>query len=162
MVDIVDPDDRPVGRATRARVRAENLWHRACYVVAKDEQGRVFVHLRTATKDIFPSHYDAMVGGVVAAGESYRQAAEREVLEELGVVPRELKRIDRLRYEDDRNRVVGEIYECVVTPPLRLQPEEIVAGEWLPAEEVSRLMERAAFCPDGVVAFRVWLRWRGE
>ncbi len=161
MVDVVDAADRVVGRATRAVVRAENLWHRACFIVALDGEGRVFVHLRTATKDVFPSYYDLTVGGVVGAGESYREAAEREVREELGVEPRDLERVGSLHYEDSANRVIGEIFDCRVIPPLTLQPEEVVSGEWLEVPAAARRIAAHPFCPDGVVAFGEWRRRRG-
>ncbi len=162
IIDVVDRDDNVVGQASRARVRSENLWHRATYIVALDRQGRVFVHLRTATKDVFPFHFDAVVGGVVASGETYRAAAAREVEEELGVVPRHLREIGALRYEDGTNRVIGRIYDCVVTSPLVLQAEEIVTGEWLDADEVVRRMGSETFCPDGELAFRTWRRVRSR
>ncbi len=160
LVDVVDEDDCVLRLATRAEVRAGNLWHRACYVVALDAAERVFVHLRTATKDVFPSHFDMMVGGVLAAGESYEDSARREVGEELGVAPLDLREVGALRYEDTRNRVLGRIYQCRVEGPLRLQAEEIVDGRWMAVEEVERQIRTAPFCPDGVVAFGVWLRWR--
>ncbi len=161
LVDVVDAADRVVGRAARSMVRVHNLWHRACFVVALDAEGRVFVHLRTATKDVFPSYYDVTVGGVVGAGESYRGAADREVREELGVEARDLERVGCLRYEDASNRVIGEIFECRVMPPLTLQAEELVSGEWLEVSEAARQIEAHPFCPDGVVAFREWRRRRG-
>lgn len=160
LVDVVDRDDRVVGVATRAEIRARNLWHRACYIVALDGEGRVFVHLRTPTKDIFPSHYDLVVGGVLASGEDYRAGAEREVREELGVEPEDLSRVGKIRYEDDSNRVVGEIFDCRVTPPLRLQREEVVSGEWLSLDEIEKRILGQPFCPDGVLAFRSWRRSR--
>jgi isopentenyldiphosphate isomerase len=160
LVDVVDGDDRVIGTASRGEIRSRNLWHRACYVVALDREARVFVHLRTPTKDIFPSHYDLVVGGVLGAGEDYRAAAEREVREELGVEPHELSRVGKMRYEDDSNRVIGEIFDCRVTPPLRLQAEEVVSGEWLRLDEIEERILSQPFCPDGVLAFRSWRRSR--
>jgi isopentenyldiphosphate isomerase len=162
LVDVVDADDRVIGGATRRQVRADNLLHRACYVVVLDADGRVFVHLRTATKDVFPSHYDAVVGGVLAAGESYDEGARREVREEIGVDAEQLRQVGFLRYEDRSSRVHGEIFECRATPPLSLQADEVVSGEWLEAGEVERRIDRAPFCPDGVLAFRVWSSRRGD
>lgn len=160
LVDVVDADDRVIGRATRREVRAGNLLHRACYIVVLDDAGRVFVHLRTPTKDVFPSHYDAVVGGVLAAGESYEEGARREVREEIGATAEHLRQVGFLRYEDAGNRVQGAIFECRTSGPLRLQPEEVACGEWLEATEVERRMAAAPFCPDGVLAFRHWLAGR--
>lgn len=160
-VDVVDENDRVVGRATRADVRAGNLRHRACYVLVRDDEGRHFIHQRTATKDVFPSYYDMMAGGVLAAGESYAIAASREVGEELGVPALDLREVGGLVYEDATNRVVGRVFECRVVPPLRLQLEEIVGGEWVTADALERMLQQRDFCPDSVVAFEVWRRQRG-
>jgi len=160
LVDVVDDSDQALGTATRAQVRVGNLLHRACYIIALDGRGRVFVHLRTATKDVFPSHYDVTVGGVLAAGETYDDAARREVEEELGALPRRLRVVGSLRYEGAGTRVIGRIYDCRVDPPLRLQPEEIVSGEWLAVDEIERRLAASPFCPDGVVAFEEWRRVR--
>src|SRR5512147_2545898 len=85
LVDVVDADDRVIGRATRTDVRAQKLRHRATYILVFNAQGQLFVHQRSAAKDIYPSYFDVAVGGVVGAGESYDAGAQRELAEELGV-----------------------------------------------------------------------------
>lgn len=40
---------------------------------------------RSETHSRFPGYYDVMVGGAVDVGESYEEAAARELSEELGV-----------------------------------------------------------------------------
>jgi isopentenyldiphosphate isomerase len=85
LLDIVDEHDRVVGQAPRKEAYAHRLRHRCVFVLARDAQGRVFVHRRTARKLVFPSLYDMFVGGVVGTGESYDEAALREAKEELGV-----------------------------------------------------------------------------
>lgn len=85
ILDIVDENDVVVGQAPRGEATARGLRHRCVFIEARDAEGRVFVHRRTATKLVFPSHYDMFVGGVVGAGESYEEAALREAEEELGV-----------------------------------------------------------------------------
>ena len=85
VLDVVDERDRVVGQARRAEVYARRLRHRCAFVLARDADGRVFVHRRTARKLVFPSLYDMFVGGVLATGESYDEAARREAEEELGV-----------------------------------------------------------------------------
>lgn len=85
ILDIVDENDEVVGQATRGEATARGLRHRCAFIEARDADGRIFVHRRTATKLVFPSHYDMFVGGVVGAGETYDEAALREAEEELGV-----------------------------------------------------------------------------
>src|SRR5580692_2492032 len=85
LVDVLDRSGRVVGVATRAEMRARHLPHRCVYILVFNRQGSLFVHQRTASKDVFPSYWDVAIGGVVSAGESFDQAALREGNEELGV-----------------------------------------------------------------------------
>lgn len=151
LVDIVDADDRVTGRTTRAEIRAHKLRHRATYILVFNGRGQLFVHRRSATKDIYPSYYDVAVGGVVGAGESYDCGAQRELSEELGVaaVPRPIL---KFQYEDAANAVNARVYSCSHDGPFRLQAEEIVSGEWLDLDVVLERARQQPFCPDGIEA----------
>src|SRR6516165_6780793 len=85
LVDVIDDDGRTIATVPRREVRARRLPHRCVYVLVFNHQGDVFIHLRTPSKDVYPSHWDVTVGGVLAAGESFDAGAVREVGEELGV-----------------------------------------------------------------------------
>jgi isopentenyldiphosphate isomerase len=155
-VDVVDAEDRVIGRATRAEMRARRLRHRAAYILVFNSRGELFVHRRTAGKDVYPSTWDVAIGGVVEAGESYERAAERELGEEIGLHGAALDRVADLRYADRETRINGRVFRCTYDGPLRLQAEEIVAGEWLAPEEVERRIRELRFCPDGLEALRLW------
>ncbi len=156
-VDVVDAADCVTGRTTRARMRAGKLRHRAVYVLIFNERGQLFVHQRAATKDVYPSRFDVVVGGVVGAGESYDDAARREAAEEVGIYDTPLRRILPFQYEDEENRVNGMVYSCTYEGPLTLQAEEIVSGEWLDLDEVIERIQKMPFCPDGVEALYRYL-----
>ncbi len=151
-VDIVDTDDVVIGQATRAQIRAGNLRHRATYVLVFNSDGKLFVHRRTATKDVYPGYFDVAVGGVVGAGESYDAAAQRELDEELGIRGVPLRRVLRCSYEDAYNRVNGMIYSCTYDGPLTLQASEVVSGEWVDLDVIIERAQRESFCPDGIDA----------
>src|SRR5258707_9637824 len=85
LVDILDASGRVIGVTTRADIRARKLPHRCVYILVFNRLGKLFIHQRTASKDVFPSYWDVTIGGVVAAGESFDLAALREGSEELGV-----------------------------------------------------------------------------
>jgi isopentenyldiphosphate isomerase len=75
LVDVVDEQDRVVVTVTRARIREEHLLHRVASVLVFRPDGRLLVHRRTDTKDVFPGAVDCFVSGVVTAGERYEGAA---------------------------------------------------------------------------------------
>ena len=55
LVALYDQAGSVVGATTRARVRAEGLWHAAGVVLVRSGDGNaVYVHLRTPGKDVFP------------------------------------------------------------------------------------------------------------
>jgi isopentenyldiphosphate isomerase len=152
LVDVVDAEDRVIGRATRAEIRAQKLRHRATYILVFNASGQLFVHQRTATKDVYPSYFDVVVGGVVGAGESYDEGARRELAEELGITSATPRPILAFQYEDGDNRVNGRVYSCSYDGPLALQADEIASGEWLDLDVVLERTRQAPFCPDGIEA----------
>lgn len=160
-VDWIDAEGRVRGVVSRREMRTRRLLHRCVYILTFNRRGELFLHLRTATKDVYPSHYDVAVGGVLLAGESFPDGASREVREELGIdaAPTPLF---SMCYEDARTAVQGEVYRLVHDGPFRLQPEEIVRGEFVP---VPRALARTAvepFCPDGIQVLRQYLALPSE
>lgn len=156
-VAIVDAENRVVGAAARREMRARNLPHRAAYVLVFNSRGDLFVQRRTATKDVYPAHWDTAAGGVVLSGESYEEAAARELAEELGVSGVPLAAHFDLYHEDGGNRVWGRVYSCVADGPFVLQPEEVEDGRFLGVEETLALAAREPFTPDGLRALRRYL-----
>ena len=84
-VAIIDRTGRVVGSAPRSMMRRDNLPHLVVAVLVRDPAGRVYVHRRTDTKDVYPGLHDCFAAGAVRYGEPPALAAERELGEELGV-----------------------------------------------------------------------------
>lgn len=157
LVDVIDENGQVIGKVTRRQMRSQRLPHRATYLLVFNRNGELFIHQRTATKDVYPSYWDLTVGGVVAAGETFDEGAKREGREELGVEigPQPLFPIS---YADERSVVHGMVYFVQNDGPFRLQPEEIVRGEFVPVEALPQRLEREPFCPDGVEVWKEYQR----
>ncbi|WP_265452773.1 NUDIX hydrolase YfcD, partial [Aeromonas salmonicida] len=104
-VDVVDTDNRVIGVAERARVRRENLCHRASYILVLDQTDRILVQRRTLSKDFCPGMLDACAGGVVTTGEQMEPSARRELAEELGIVDVPLEALGHFYAEGEGYRV---------------------------------------------------------
>jgi isopentenyldiphosphate isomerase len=157
LVDVVDEAGRPVGIVSRREMRSRRLPHRSVYVLVFDRRGALFVHLRTAEKDVYPAHWDVTIGGVLAAGESFDAGARREAGEELGVDV-EPEALFPFRWTDAANDVHGMVYRARHDGPFRLQPEEIVRGEFVALDELASRAARDPFCPDGLAALAEYRR----
>jgi 8-oxo-dGTP pyrophosphatase MutT (NUDIX family) len=131
----------------------------ACvYVALVDGAGRVYIQHRAATKRLWPDRKTISASGHVDPGETFEQAAVREVEEELG-----------LRLSQDDLRPVGfftglshggPVYEVrcdqIPTPdPRELDPER---SRFLCDREVEGMLtDPHAFTPAGARALRIWL-----
>jgi isopentenyldiphosphate isomerase len=158
LVDLVDEDDRVIGRATRREVRRANLLHRAAAVVCRNSGGQIYVHRRTQTKDVFPGMYDGCVGGVVSSGERYQDTARRELAEELGIVGPAPRFLFKQRYRGPELDTWNAIFEVVWDGPIVHQPEEVAWGAFLSEDELRSRMETWPFVPDGLQMLRHYLR----
>ena len=160
IVALYDAQGRECGSAPRSRMRAENLRHAASSIVVHDGAGRVFVHRRTTTKDVFPGLYDFAAGGVLGAGEDPDEGAARELAEELGIAGVGLTKLGEDDYADDHTDYHAFLYTVTWAGPVSLQAEEVSWGDWMPLPE---LLERIAdspgdFVPDSVGLWRDRLR----
>ncbi len=153
IVQIVDAGNSIVGSCPRSVMRSKRHVHRACYILVFNRAGKLFVQKRTMGKDIYPGHWDVAAGGVVLAGETYEESAERELLEELGVKPPLTFLFDNY-YKDDDNRVWGRIFSCFHDGPFRLQAEEIDYGRFMAVDEALILCQSEPFTPDGIELLR--------
>jgi isopentenyldiphosphate isomerase len=160
LVEVVDEEGRTVGVVTRRQMRAGRLPHRSVYLLVFNGGGELFVHLRTPDKDVYPAHWDVTVGGVLAAGESFDAGARRELAEELGVSA-EPELLFPFRYAGPEAVVWGMVYRVVHGGPFRLQPEEVVCGEFVRLDALQARLARERFCPDGVAVLAEYLRREG-
>jgi isopentenyldiphosphate isomerase len=162
--DVVDGEDRVVGRAPRREVHARGLRHRAVHVLVFNPAGELFLQKRSMTKDTAAGLWDSSASGHLGVGEDYDACAVRELREELGLEIRQAPdRWLRLNACAKTGREFVWVYRLTTESRLNPNPEEIERGAWLAPQEVSRLVRvRPA---DYASSFRlIWqtLADRGE
>lgn len=162
VVALYDDSGQPIGSAPRSQVRARNLHHAATAVVLRDSLGRVYVHRRTDTKDVYPGLHDFTAGGIVLAGEPPDDAAVRELAEELGVTGADLEPLGVRRFADDRTDYLGHCYVTTYDGPITWQPEEVAGGEWVTVERLEEMLDSPdwGFVPDSRALLGWWVRER--
>ena len=108
---VVDERDRVIGSSNREEVHSKGLLHREVYVVVLTPDKKVLLQVR---KD--NGKFDHSAGGHVKMGETYQEAAVRELEEELGlrVDPKELqfveKRVFRTKKKNGWNNRFATIF----------------------------------------------------
>jgi 8-oxo-dGTP pyrophosphatase MutT (NUDIX family) len=157
IVVIVDQHNHVVGAAPRREMRAKRLGHRSTYILVFNSRGELYVQKRTLTKDVFPGYYDVAAGGVVLAGETYEQGAERELEEEMGIRGLPLKRLFDFHFENEHTRLWGCAFSCVYDGAMVLQEEEVESGAFVPVSDILQRAETEPFTPDGMYVLRRYL-----
>ncbi|MET9735861.1 NUDIX domain-containing protein [Streptomyces sp. NPDC006458] len=151
-VERVDEDDVVLGVVDREEAVRCRWLHRIATVVCRDGEGRILVHRRPHGADRFAGQLNWMLGGAAGVGESYGQAAARELAEELGARVR-----PRFRFKFLCEGVISPywlaVHEAVVTGPVRPDPSEIAWYGWLAESELADLAGRQDFVADAREAF---------
>lgn len=148
-VDVVDENDVVLRTVSRAEMRRNKLRHRAVFILVRNSAGKVLIHRRSETKDLWPGRWDLAVGGVVAAGESYEAAARRELHEEVGIDSRPTE-VSSGTYDDAEVSLVARCYEVRHDGDVRPQDGEVAEFLWVSLDELRERLAEAQFLPDSL------------
>jgi isopentenyldiphosphate isomerase len=159
LLEVVDSEDTVIRRATRAEIHRNGLMHRAVHLFVFNASREIYVQRRSASKDSHPLKLDSSAAGHVDPGESYEEAAVRELREELGITGK-VERVLRLRASPETDYEHVTLF-CVVTES---EPspnsEEIVWGGFMTRDRLSSLMEQTPedFVPAFILLWKQFVR----
>lgn len=157
LVDEIDEHGSVVGVVTRAEVRRHNLRHRSVAIVVRNSRAEVLIHRRAEHKDVWPGRWDLAAGGVVASGETYEQAAARELSEELGITEAVLTRVGTTPFENDEVRAIAAVFIADWDGPVHFDDGEVVEARWVGPTELRRRVLDDRFVPDSLHYVDHWL-----
>jgi 16S rRNA (adenine1518-N6/adenine1519-N6)-dimethyltransferase len=124
---VVDENDRILRYAHRSEVHGNNLRHRAVHILIFNHADQVYLQQRSRWKDRHPLKWDSSAAGHVGDGESYDEAAQRELQEELGATAC-LKRILKLPASPRTDHEFIWLYRGEISGGLKPNPMEIENG----------------------------------
>jgi isopentenyl-diphosphate delta-isomerase type 1 len=159
ILEIVDRNDKVVGKAARAEIHRKGLQHRAVHVFVFNSAGEIYVQRRSADKDKFPGVLDSSAAGHVDPGESYERAAARELGEELGITGRvgEVFRVPACPVTENEHVVLYVIHTDEVPVP---NADEIQWGGFMQRDALTNRMkeEPEDFVPAFVLLWEEFLK----
>lgn len=147
--DIYDAERTKTGKTM---LRGENFpdgaYHLVVHICVFNDKNEMLIQQRQPFKEGWPNMWDITVGGSAVKGDSSQTAAERELMEELGVEVN-LKGV-RPHLTVNFDRGFDDIYlieKEVDISELSLQPEEVQAAKWASREEILKMIENGVFIP---------------
>ncbi|RLJ06897.1 MAG: hydrolase [Candidatus Aenigmatarchaeota archaeon] len=84
LIDVIDKKGNIIGKKLKSLVHKDGDWHKGAHVWIVID-GKILLQKRSERKDIFPGRFDVSCAGHVKSGETYEEAAIRELKEELGI-----------------------------------------------------------------------------
>ncbi len=105
---VVDRNDKFIRNATRQECHTnKKLVHRSATVIVLNDRKEILLEKRSMKKDLYPGYW-GLVAGHVDPGESYEEAAKREMMEEIGIsakLTQLFKRVMKVPYESEMEMI---------------------------------------------------------
>ncbi|MBI5614581.1 mevalonate kinase [Candidatus Gottesmanbacteria bacterium] len=135
---VVDKNDEVIGYRSRADCHSDKtLIHRSLDVVIFNDNGEILLQKRSMTKDTRPGYWGVSVGGHVSKGETYEDAAKREMKEELGVVL-PVTTAEKFLFEYPHETEIDVVFTANSNGPFTPNTDEIDEVKFFSKNELSR------------------------
>lgn len=127
----IDNNDNPLGEISLEKAHQEGLLHRISAIYLTDNNNQILIQKRT------DGRLDHSAAGHVDIGESYLEAAKRELEEELGVSGITLQEVGDCSSKENskKTRHRFKVFECK-TNPGKLDPNEVEEVFWANPVEI--------------------------
>jgi len=144
-LDIVDENDKIIGKASYKEVYDRLLTHRITHILIFNSKGEMLLQLRSKNKDFCPLHWGTSVGGHVRSGESYEDAAKREFQEELGTKT-DITFLRKDFYVNNKyNRGLKKFLGTFTTTfngPFKINPKEVEKIEFVSLKKIQDMINK--------------------
>lgn len=147
--DVYDIDRNKTGQTIqRGEKLPEGGFHLVVHVCVIGADGRMLIQQRQPFKKGFSNLWDVTCGGSAVKGENSRQAAHRELFEEVGL-EFDFEGV-RPHFSVCYDEGFDDWYVIFADPDisaLKLQYEEVQAVKWATLEEILALIDEGKFVP---------------
>lgn len=142
-LDLVDENDNVIGKEDRD-VIYKNAWRnfRVINIMIFTSDNKIILPKRSGNRRVFPNCYDCSVGGHVSSGESYEEAAYRELEEELGITGVKLQEIAYFRPKDIDTSAFSKMYKLIYDDELNFDKEGIQEIFYKTKKEIKEMIKQ--------------------
>ena len=164
MLEIVNERGQIIGVAPRSEIHGNPaLMHRVVHVVVLDKDGNILLQKRSMKKDVAPGRWDTSVGGHVDPDEGLKDAALREMFEELGVrleLEFMYRYIHSNPYETEMVHTYRAFWDENAKEKLSCNPDEIDELKFWSIEDIKSVLKNETLSDNFKDEFEKYLAWR--
>ena len=144
-LDLVDENDNVIGKEDRNIIYKKDLNNfRVINIMIINSENKIIVPKRSGNRRLFPNCYDCSVGGHVSSGETYEEAAYRELEEELGISNVKLEEIGYFTPSELNTSSFSKMYKLIYDGDLNYDKDGIQEIFYMDKEEIRKLIEEDA------------------
>jgi 8-oxo-dGTP pyrophosphatase MutT (NUDIX family) len=138
-IDVVDQNDEPIGVAKRNEVFGLQAGFRVVHVLIFNSLGEILVQQLASRRNRHPGYWGSSVAAYIFSGESYLDAANRRLAEELGLRNVELSYVGKTSMLDEGCRKFIAVFTTIHDGPINFDRSHIERCEFLPLDMIPKL-----------------------
>jgi isopentenyldiphosphate isomerase len=139
LVDRGNLEDEPIGVIPRNQVFSQRAGFRVAHVLIFNSNRELLIQQLASTRSRHAGYWGSSVAAYLFAGESYRQAAERRLVEELGVHDVPLNYLGKTSIEDEASHKFIAVFTAIYEGPFSFDRSHIERLEFLPTQLIHEL-----------------------
>lgn len=138
--------------ATRNEVHSKGLWHRIIVVAVIDQEGHILMQQRAKIVETNPLKWDVTSAGHIQSGQTSKEAAIREVSEEVGLNINEEDLKYLLTYKNTKDLgdyLDNQFYDCYIVKQrnidmakIKMQESEVEQVKMCNLDEVKEMINK--------------------
>ena len=150
----VDDNDQVIGSVKRSEAHQSNsIKHRSIFILLFNEQNELLLQKRSQGKDTFPGFWTISVSGHVIYGQSYDEAAMREMQEEVGLTL-ELQQMQKIYLKEEREFAFIYKSTCLKETVLNFDEDEIDEVKWINLKNLAAFVETNNMTPSALTVLK--------
>ncbi len=160
IIDIVDKNDRVIGKAEREVCHKKGLKHRIAAVWVFNDKGEILVQKRSSKAETHPDKLDHSAAGHVKSGTTCLDAAKCELKEELGIRCK-LKKTAKFENKSiDRGKISNHLFTlffCIKNKGFKIDRNEVGDIKFYKVSEIDKKIKKHPnqFCSSFVKVFKL-------
>jgi isopentenyl-diphosphate delta-isomerase type 1 len=145
----VNENDQVLGSISRKAAHADrSKIHRSVFIILQNDQQEVLLQKRSLKKDTHPGKWTVAASGHVTFGQTYDEAAYRELAEEIGVHGVELKLVKKHYFAMQNEQEIASIYTGHFNEiPTNIDADEVSEVRWLTLSQLQEWFSKDALTP---------------
>lgn len=136
LIDSVDEQDVPTGVVKRSQVLQQHANFRVVHIFLFDRHNHLLIQQLSPLRDRHPGQWGSSVAGYIFAGETYEQAAQRRLTQELGVGGCDLHHYGKTAMDDAGCKKFISLFVATSEGPFHYDRAHIAAIEFVPISTI--------------------------